>query len=55
MYDIEDEPKDKIELDFKLSDDVSIPDFVFAIVRKDELKTIRNERWDLVSPSSGVR
>ena len=42
-------PKDDVTLDFKLHATAAIPDFVWALVVKGEAKSIKNERWDLVS------
>ncbi|KAI0036840.1 DUF1682-domain-containing protein [Vararia minispora EC-137] len=47
LYDLAYEPRDELLLDFKISDDVAVPDFVFAIVSKDELHSIKDNRWDL--------
>ncbi|EPQ59261.1 DUF1682-domain-containing protein [Gloeophyllum trabeum ATCC 11539] len=44
LTDLKYNPKDEILLDFELS---SGPDFVWAVVAKDELEEIRKERWDL--------
>jgi len=38
---------DDLELDFTLKDTDNIPNAVWAIVAKDEMKSIRKERWDL--------
>ncbi|TCD69698.1 hypothetical protein EIP91_006715 [Steccherinum ochraceum] len=38
---------DEIELNFTFKDSSSVPECVWAIVAKDELKNIRNKRWDL--------
>jgi hypothetical protein len=51
-YDLEYTPLDKLELDFTIGDDLHLPAFVFSIVRKDQMKRIRKERWDLVSLSA---
>lgn len=40
---------DEVELDFTLNDSANIPDCVWAVVSKNELRTIKNKRWDLVS------
>ena len=47
LYDLTYSPRDVIELDFKLHPDAAIPDFVWAIVTKDDLNSIKNTRWDL--------
>ena len=44
-------PRDEIELDFTLLPGTSVPDFVWAIVAKDELMSIKRGRWDFVRPS----
>ncbi|KAI0796653.1 DUF1682-domain-containing protein [Abortiporus biennis] len=38
---------DQVELDFVLKDTANIPDCVWAVVAKDELKKIKDKRWDL--------
>ncbi|KAH8105825.1 DUF1682-domain-containing protein [Cristinia sonorae] len=38
---------DVVELTFTFKDSASVPDCVWAIVAKDELKGIRSKRWDL--------
>lgn len=43
-------PVDELELDFELAPGVVSDNFVFAIVAKDELLSIRDSRWDLVKP-----
>lgn len=40
---------DEVELDFTLKDGNIVPDCVWAVVAKDELRSIKNKRWDLVS------
>ncbi|KAN0127458.1 DUF1682 domain containing protein [Lactarius tabidus] len=40
-------PKDDLSLDFKLHATVAVPDFVWALVVKEEANSIKNERWDL--------
>lgn len=51
MYDLRYNPHDGLVLDFKLDAETaaSIPDCVWAAVVKDQLVTIKSERWDLVS------
>ena len=49
FYDFGYNPSDTITLDFNLDASTSAPEGVFAVVRKEELKTIKRERWDLVS------
>ena len=49
LYDLRYDPKDEVLLDFKLA---TTPNdthgFVWGIISKDSLPTIKNERWDLV-------
>ena len=48
-------PKDEVTLDFKLHATVAAPDFVWALVTKEEATSIKNGRWDLVShPTSSL-
>jgi hypothetical protein len=49
-------PKDQVTLDFKLHDvtAASVPEFVWALVAKDEANSIKKDRWDLVSQCSHV-
>ena len=49
LYDFTYIPSDLVTLDFKLHPTSSAPEGIFAVVRKEELKTIKHERWDLVS------
>ena len=49
LYDFSYSPSDIVTLDFKLHPTAGAPDGVFAVVRKEELRTIKHERWDLVS------
>lgn len=40
---------DKLELEFTFKEkDGAVPECVWAVVSKDEMKQIRNDRWDLV-------
>ena len=45
---------DKVELEFTFREPVgkegAVPETVWAIVAKDEMKQLRNDRWDLVRP-----
>lgn len=41
--------EDEVELDFTFQDSANVPDCVWGIVAKDELKSIKDSRWDLVS------
>ncbi|THV08549.1 DUF1682-domain-containing protein [Dendrothele bispora CBS 962.96] len=47
LVDVQYNPKDSLELDFKLFPEALPHDFVWAIVAKDELRTIKDDRWDL--------
>jgi len=49
LQDLSYRPADEIELDFRLADGLGVPDFVFGVVSKEEMVTIRDKRWDLVS------
>lgn len=40
---------DEVELDLTFQDGVNVPECVWAIVSKTEMKGIRDRRWDLVS------
>ena len=40
---------DELELDLTFQDGANIPDTVWAIVAKSEMKNIKDSRWDLVS------
>lgn len=44
---------DEIELDFTLKDTENIPNAVWAIVAKEELRSIRGKRWDLTFTKTG--
>jgi len=54
MIDVQYNPKDDLELDFKLFPEALPHDFVWAIVAKDKLRTIKDNRWDLVCISVSV-
>ena len=41
-------PKDDVTLDFKLAPNALNQDFVWGVVARDELRTIKQDRWDLV-------
>jgi hypothetical protein len=45
-------PADDIQLDFKLSPGALQDGFVWAIVAKDELLSVKSNRWDLVGTFS---
>jgi hypothetical protein len=48
-YDLKYTPEDRITLDLMLDEKAAatLPDFVFAIVTKNELSSIKEQRWDL--------
>ena len=48
FVDLQYRPRDDLQLDFKLSPGVLNESFVFAIVAKDELISVKDGRWDLV-------
>lgn len=48
FVDLQYRPSDDLQLDFKLSSGALNESFVFAIVAKDELLSVKNGRWDLV-------
>lgn len=50
MYDLRYNPYDELILDFKLDAEMaaSIPDYVWAVLAKDEFASIKDKRWDLV-------
>jgi hypothetical protein len=52
FVDLHYQPRDEIELDFTLLPGTSVPDFVWAIVSKSELLSIKQSRWDLVRPAT---
>ena len=39
---------DEVELDFTFQDSANVPETIWAVVAKSELKAIKNSRWDLV-------
>lgn len=47
VIDLQYRPADMLELDFTLTSGALLSDFVFAVVSKDELVTIKDNRWDL--------
>ncbi|PPQ98519.1 hypothetical protein CVT24_004010 [Panaeolus cyanescens] len=47
LVDLHYRPLDDIQLDFKLAPSALSDNFVFAIVAKDELLSVKNNRWDL--------
>jgi hypothetical protein len=49
LVDLETRYKDEILLDFTLAPGTTVPDGVWAVVAKDELLYVRQDRWDLVS------
>lgn len=54
FYDFSYNPSDSVTLDFKLHANTSAPEGVFAVVRKEELRTIKQQRWDLVGIGAAV-
>lgn len=48
FVDLQYRPRDDLQLDFKLSPGALNESFVFAIVAKDELISVKDGRWDLV-------
>ena len=48
FVDLQYRPRDDLQLDFKLSPGALSESFVFAIVAKDELLSVKDGRWDLV-------
>ncbi|KAI9512171.1 hypothetical protein F5148DRAFT_1305205 [Russula earlei] len=40
-------PRDDVTLDFKLHANVAVPEFVWAVVTKEEANSIKKDRWDL--------
>lgn len=48
FIDLQYRPRDDLQLDFKLSPGTLNENFVFAIVAKDELLSVKDGRWDLV-------
>ncbi|KAJ4478085.1 hypothetical protein J3R30DRAFT_3290672 [Lentinula aciculospora] len=47
IVDLQHNPKDDLQLDFKLFPSALPHDFVWAVVAKDELRNIKDGRWDL--------
>ncbi|RDB22722.1 hypothetical protein Hypma_010181 [Hypsizygus marmoreus] len=47
LIDLHYRPKDDITLDFRLAPGALAHDFVWAVVAKDELLSIKDDRWDL--------
>lgn len=48
FVDLQYRPQDDLQLDFKLLPTALPHDFVWGLVTKDDLLTVKNERWDLV-------
>lgn len=50
LYDLRYQPRDTVTFDFLLDSDAAaaLPDFVWAVVNKSQLTTIKDNRWDLV-------
>jgi hypothetical protein len=56
LYDLRYNPQDEVLLDFRLATGPNdTQGFVWGIISKDCLPTIKNERWDLVSLSAVLR
>jgi hypothetical protein len=53
LYDLNYAPQDEVQLDFTLAPGYLPHDFVWAVAKKEELKSIKDDRWDLVSWPSG--
>jgi hypothetical protein len=49
LQDLAYHPADQIELDFRLAGGFVGADYVFGVVSKEEMVSIRDKRWDLVS------
>ncbi|KAF8639929.1 hypothetical protein AX17_001179 [Amanita inopinata Kibby_2008] len=47
FVDLDYRPRDNIQLDFKLAPGTIPYDFVWAVVAKSELRSIKDDRWDL--------
>ncbi|KZO98177.1 DUF1682-domain-containing protein [Calocera viscosa TUFC12733] len=45
--------KDLLELDFRLTDDGTKPGYVWAVMKKDEMRQIRKDRWDVSLTKTG--
>ncbi|PPQ77766.1 hypothetical protein CVT25_011201 [Psilocybe cyanescens] len=52
LVDLHYRPIDDIQLDFKLAPGALADNFVWAVVAKDELMSVKNNRWDLTFPRS---
>jgi hypothetical protein len=48
FVDLQYRPQDDIQLDFRLAPGALPHDFVWAVIAKDELLSIKDSRWDLV-------
>lgn len=48
LVDLHYRPVDDVQLDFKLAPSALADNFVWAVVAKDELLSVKNNRWDLV-------
>lgn len=48
FIDLQYRPKDDLQLDFKLLPGTLPDSFVWGILTKDELRTVTDDRWDLV-------
>lgn len=54
FIDLQYRPVDDLQLDFKLFPEALAHDFVWAVVSKDELLSVKTDRWDLVSWHSTI-
>ena len=58
LIELDYQPYDEVELDFTFRDmpgkENAVPDCVWAVVAKDEIKGIKSKRWDLVCPETSV-
>jgi len=53
LIELDYQSKDLLELDFRLLDDGSKPGFVWAVMKKDEMRELRKNRWDLSLTKTG--
>lgn len=49
MIELTYETHDEVELDLTFQDNANVPECVWGIVVKDELKDIKDRRWDMAS------
>ncbi|KDR83722.1 hypothetical protein GALMADRAFT_236069 [Galerina marginata CBS 339.88] len=52
LIDLHYRPRDDIQLDFKLAPGALADNFVWAIVAKDEIMSVKDNRWDLTFPKT---